>query len=174
MKRILAAAGLTLGLSALLNTLAFASSEGTLPLKLRGSEGTLPLRMSGQAQNVANPGQVPAQMILTQATQPALDPVSGANLHCQLAGNNVSKHSAQGTITVASGTFTVTGICYNHDTKVMEVVGVRGGAGGVEQSFMSGQLLVETPKEFSGRLTVAGTAPAHYTFAVKCDDVNPR
>lgn len=166
MKRILTIASLSLGLTALLNTLAFASSEGTLPLRLRGSEGTLPLRMSGQAQSMAGAGQVPAQMLLTNATQTAMSSAVGANLRCQLAGN-VSKHAAQGTITVASGTFSVAGICYDHDSKVMEVVGVR--AGGGEQSFMAGQLVGETPREFSGRLTVSGSAPARYTFAVRAD-----
>lgn len=172
MKSFLMTARVALTLTVLAAAPAMAAGTGTLPLKINAGTGTLPLKMSGVAQSMVTPGStVQTQMVLTQASQPAMDPASAAGLNCKLAGD-VSKHAAQGTITVASGTYTVVGICYNGDTKVMEVVGRR--SGGAEESFLTGQLLVETPKKFSGRLTVAGaTAQAgRYTFDIKCNDAN--
>jgi hypothetical protein len=164
MKLFLAAMRAALAVTALAAAPAFAN-PGTLPLKV-GNPGTLPLKMNGLAQSMSGAGSVPASMVLTSATQSSLP--DSAPLSCQLTGN-VSKHAATGSITVASGIYNVAGICYNADTRVMEVVGQKDGN---EQSFMTGALLVETPKEFSGRLTVNGPAQARYTFDVKTDDAH--
>jgi hypothetical protein len=106
---------------------------------------------------------VSATLTLTQATPAEMSPADGAALLCQVAGN-VSKHAAEGTITVGPNTFAVLGICFNHETRAMEVIAEGGPAG---RSFMTGPLLVDEPQTFSGRIVVNGGNGGRYNFELR-------
>ncbi len=144
---------------------------GTIPLRL-GNGGTNPLRMNGNAISMNGVQQVPAQMAITQVTRAEMSPAQGATLVCQIAGQNVSKHAAQGTVAVDSGNYTVKGICFNHDNNAMEIVAERGAGQTLERTYMTGPLLVEEPRSFAGRLVVNGSSPhsGRYNFDIRCPE----
>jgi hypothetical protein len=137
-----------------------ALGDGVLPLKLP-NDGVLPLRLVGEATQGAQ--RLTTRITLTSATQA---PNTGGSLACQISGGNVTKHAATGTILVGLVQYEVKGICYNHDTKKMEVVGAR--VNGGDRSFMAGTLSDPQPASFAGNLTITGSAPpaGQYQFNV--------
>ncbi len=147
-------------------------SDGTLPLRLP-SDGTLPLRLRGNSGALPGGQMLVTQITISRATQAAMDPVTAGTLRCQNEANSVSKHAAGGTIVVGDQTFTLKGICYDHTTNNMELVGERRGTGQtVVQSFLIGLLPAAEPRQFQGRMTISGQAPAaqRFTFDVSRQD----
>lgn len=140
---------------------------GTLPLRLR-SGGTLPLKLNGEA--ISGPSRVGTQITITRATADALAGNAANAVSCQLAGAEVSKHSAQGTVLVGLAQFTIKGICFDHASQQMEVVAERRGVGNaIEQSFLAGSLVAPEPRSFAGRLVVTGATPpaGNYSFSTR-------
>lgn len=138
------------------------AGDGSLPLMLPG-DGSLPLKLSGEASSGAN--HLATKITLTSATQDALEGGAADALSCHMSGANVSKHAATGTVLIGLAQYSVKGICYNHDTEVMEVVAARGGN---ERSFLAGGLTNPEPQAFSGNLTVMGSSTAgNYSFSLQ-------
>ena len=151
------------------------ANDGTLPLRL-GADGTLPLRLHGDAGALAGTGvRLPTQVVITQAIQNAMDQVASAALHCQSTGDQISKHSAQGTVTVGDIQYQLKGICYDHTSHNMELVAERRvDAHTTQQSFMIGLLPSEQPRQFQGRLTITGADTdnaGRYAFDVRTQDL---
>lgn len=139
------------------------ASDGTLPLRLP-SDGTLPLRLAGDAVDQSAGARVATHVTLTQAERRAMPAPQRPSLVCQLNNQNVSKHTAKGTIVVSGASYQVKGICYDHSSKNMEIVGVKGSA---EKSFMIGNLPNPDLTSFSGSLIVDGQTTKRYQFAVR-------
>ncbi len=137
------------------------AGDGTLPLRLPG-DGTLPLRLSGDA--TAAGATVNTSVAITSADRRALPLQQRASLVCQIDNANVSKHAATGSVTVSGATYSIKGICYDHNTKNMEIVAKKGAS---ESSFMIGKLGSPELTAFSGKLIVNGSASTSYQFAVK-------
>lgn len=143
-------------------------NDGTLPLRLP-NDGTLPLRLNGAANSLLGGGQLPTHVTITQAQAQALSASQSNNLRCQLSGEDVSKHAAQGNLLVGSAAYTIRGICYDGSSRNMEIVADRAQSDGFEQSFMTGVLSSDQPQEFQGRMTIVAGAPlgGRYNFSVK-------
>lgn len=149
------------------------ASDGTLPLRLP-SDGTLPLRLRGNSGLLPGGQMLTTQITITRATAPALPPAQRASLVCQVDNVNVSKHAAAGTIVVGDQTFTLKGICYDHATNNMELVGERRGVGQtVVQSFMIGLLPAAEPRQFQGRMTINGQAQTAQRFTFDVSRAEP-
>jgi hypothetical protein len=140
-------------------------SDGTLPLRLP-SDGTLPLRLGGEAIQGLN--RVATQITISSAVTQALSGVAASSFTCQIAGENVSKHAASGSVLVGLVQYNIKGICFDADTHKMEVVAQR--AGSADRSFLAGTLANPEPRAFSGRLTVTGDGAGSYSFSTQCID----
>ena len=115
------------------------------------------------------------QVTITRATQAAMDPVTAGALHCQNESDSVSKHAAAGQVQVGDQIFTLKGICYDHTTNTMELVGERRGVGQtVVKSFMIGLLPAAEPRQFQGRMTISGQAPAAQRFTFDVSRTEPQ
>lgn len=137
--------------------------DGTLPLRMP-SDGTLPLRLTGDAINQVAGSRVATTVTLTQAERRAMPASQAANLTCQTENANVSKHIAQGTVVVSGANFQIKGICYDHGSKQMEIVGNKGAG---ERSFMIGRLANPDLNAFSGSLIINGSTTVRYQFSVR-------
>ena len=127
--------------------------DGTLPLRLPG-DGTLPLKLTGEAQ--AGATKVATTVTITRANKAPLAGASAAAFACQIAGADITKHHAEGTVLVDTESYAIVGICYDQNIDKMEVVAERGGA---TRSFISGALRTPEPAALSGDMTVLGASP---------------
>jgi hypothetical protein len=130
---------------------AVASATGTLPLKLAGG-GTIPLKLAGESRDISGGlDEVSTSISLTEVIQDPMSMEERRNLPCLADNDSISKHKAGGVLFFGGERSIILGICYNHETKAMEIV-ARGQSG--LNSIASGLLRREFPVAFSGRLIV--------------------
>jgi hypothetical protein len=142
------------------------ANDGVLPLRLP-NDGVLPLRLTGDALTLLTPpGGIPVprlamDVVITRAGRAAMTPVQAALLTCQSLGLRVSKHEAAGTVAIGAGLYTIKGICYDPDTRNMEIVAERRvGQQSVERSVTVAVLGSEEPVTLNGRLNIEGGSQA--------------
>ncbi len=135
-------------------------SDGTLPLQLPNS-GTLPLKLSGSATANGHSAVTTSVTVTSAAAQPS---ALGA-IGCQTAGASVTQHAASGMIQVANASYLIKGICFDHGSNTLEIVGAN--AGGA--SSLAAPLATAVPPELNGRLVItgAGANAGHYLFDLR-------
>lgn len=139
------------------------ANDGTLPLRLP-NDGTLPLKFTGDAVSQGAGSRVQTNVTITNADRHSLPVAQQAQLVCQQSGNTVSKHAAKGSMTISGESYQIKGICYDHNTKKMEIVGIKGANA---HSFMIGTLPNPEPTSFAGSLIVSTNATTRYNFNMR-------